>query len=273
MRADELYAQVLLRPDDAGVVKVWADRLLEQGDPRGEFVVLQLAQEEGRLDANGEVRMRALQEAHQRAWLPGQVGRVAERAVFRRGVPIEVWLTVPLEPKLVSADWKHIPCVGLVDGEQLVREHSEFVTELLWLPMRGVKGVTSLVLPLLHASVEELSIHAGAVDELVLAQLGRDLRALRRLHVQGASRPVQGHLVCSSVLASRVEELAIDFTTFELRWQGSQVRVHVFVEDPPLLRIEAELRAGPRVEELKVLPMGQRPAVGALAPGLQLKLA
>jgi hypothetical protein len=41
--------------------------------------------------------------------------------------------------------------------------------------------------------------------------------------------------------------------------------LHVFVEDPPLLRIEAELRAGPRAHVLEVQPPLLRPLFLELA--------
>jgi uncharacterized protein (TIGR02996 family) len=271
MRSDELRAQVLARPDDDAPLKVWADALLAEGNPRGEFIVLQLEHEAGRLDAAGQKRMETLQEQHGRAWLTGQVARLADRAVFRRGRPVEVWLGQKTEPQLLSADWSGVRCIGFADAEQLMSEAPELVDALLKLSLTGVKGVTASLVSLLPVQLEELSIHAAALDETVLDQLSRKLTRLRALHVQGAQRPVLGHLVCASRLAGGVEQLAIDYNTFELLWRprDSFVRVHVFAEEPPLLRIEAELRAGPAAKVVEVQPSTLRAALLELTAALR----
>jgi hypothetical protein len=268
MSSDDLYARVLARPDDTERLKVWADGLLAEGNPRGEFIMLQLADEAGQLDEAGGARMNALQETHGKQWLSGQVLRLCERVEFRRGLPVEIWLGQRAEAQLVSADWQGITTVGFLDGQLLMEQHLPFIDALLDLELTGLKGVPSAMVPLIPDDVEELGVLADALDSGVLEALGARLHRLRSLHVQGVKRPVVGHLVCSSALAKRVERLAIDFTTFELMWRDRDVRVHVFVDDPPLLRIEAELRAGPPFAALKVVPEERLEAIRGLAQQL-----
>lgn len=79
-----LLAQVYARPEDDGVRAVLSDALLERGDPRGEFVALQLARQ-----ATGEppsTRERALADHWGRAWL-GAIEPYVMRGgtVFERG--------------------------------------------------------------------------------------------------------------------------------------------------------------------------------------------
>jgi uncharacterized protein (TIGR02996 family) len=82
-----LERQVFADPDDVATLGVYADRLCELGDPRGEFIHIQLAlEQEGR---SSEMR-RQLQERgmelfakHGRTWL----GELADYLLDQRGVP------------------------------------------------------------------------------------------------------------------------------------------------------------------------------------------
>jgi len=67
-RGKALYAEICRNPDDGALRQVWADWLIEQGDPRGEFIQLQCS---GCMDAFTPVieRERALLEAHREEWL------------------------------------------------------------------------------------------------------------------------------------------------------------------------------------------------------------
>lgn len=78
---DELLAAVLAAPDAPGPRAVYADHLLEIGDPRGEFIVLQNANaEKSRMSARESVLLRR----HRGAWL-GDLDDVVEMVKFRRG--------------------------------------------------------------------------------------------------------------------------------------------------------------------------------------------
>jgi uncharacterized protein (TIGR02996 family) len=75
-------AAVYARPDDDGARQVVADWLAEKGDPRGEFIALQLSKQPG------SKREKELEKKHGRDWL-GPLGKVLLRGgvVFRRGFP------------------------------------------------------------------------------------------------------------------------------------------------------------------------------------------
>jgi uncharacterized protein (TIGR02996 family) len=67
---DELLAAVYASPDDETVRQVYADALLEVGDPRGEFMVLQLKRARGEALTPAEEKQEAsLQKKHVKAWL------------------------------------------------------------------------------------------------------------------------------------------------------------------------------------------------------------
>jgi uncharacterized protein (TIGR02996 family) len=85
---DPLLSRVLQQPDDDELRQVWADTLIERGDPRGELIVLQHAATERTLSRREAQRVRALVAQHHRAWL-GELANVIqhrEGLVFDRGV-------------------------------------------------------------------------------------------------------------------------------------------------------------------------------------------
>lgn len=67
---EDLLNAVYERPDDDGVREVYADALLEVGDPRGEFMTLQFKRARGEtLTPAEEKHEAALQKKHVKAWL------------------------------------------------------------------------------------------------------------------------------------------------------------------------------------------------------------
>lgn len=76
--ADALLAAVYAAPADDAPRRVYADFLLEQGDPRGEFIALQLAG-----DAASLKKADALQKKHDKDWLDGLT--LAKDVRYQRG--------------------------------------------------------------------------------------------------------------------------------------------------------------------------------------------
>jgi uncharacterized protein (TIGR02996 family) len=66
---DSLFSAVWAAPDDDAPRHVLADFLSERGDPRGEFIALQLARHGGTLDAAGKKREKELLKRHKKQWL------------------------------------------------------------------------------------------------------------------------------------------------------------------------------------------------------------
>lgn len=83
-----LEAAVYASPDDDAPRQVFCDALLERGDPRGEFISLQL--KAGRLSMDERLREFALLEEHRDAWLGSLTLALDEwmdLVEFRRGFP------------------------------------------------------------------------------------------------------------------------------------------------------------------------------------------
>jgi uncharacterized protein (TIGR02996 family) len=77
---------VLLDPHDDVPRQVYADWLQQHGDPRGELIMLQLADASGQLDEAGHARIEELLEAHGRTWTAEFTALGAELE-FQRGFP------------------------------------------------------------------------------------------------------------------------------------------------------------------------------------------
>lgn len=91
-----LFERVAQVPDDDAPRLVMADLLLERGDPRGEFISLQLAQAAGDSSARTHGRLKILEGRHVRQWLPPGVD--AADAGFRRGFLFSATLVGPTNP-------------------------------------------------------------------------------------------------------------------------------------------------------------------------------
>ena len=79
---ESLLAAIYATPDDDGPRLVYSDWLQERGDPRGEFIALQL---QPTRDATSEKRMRALLKQHKKAWLGPLAPALGGDLEFRRG--------------------------------------------------------------------------------------------------------------------------------------------------------------------------------------------
>ena len=83
--ADDFLSDIAANPDDDELKAVFADWLVERGDPRGEFMASQLKRERSDEDLSREA---LLSRTHMRQWLPDEVliNLVPSSIVFEKGV-------------------------------------------------------------------------------------------------------------------------------------------------------------------------------------------
>ncbi len=95
LRLAALWSAVVAAKSADAPLRVLADAHLERGDPRGEFISLQLMQASAP-SKKGEARIRQLLETHRVQWL-GPLARIidVERATFRRGLLWEIVIGAP----------------------------------------------------------------------------------------------------------------------------------------------------------------------------------
>ncbi|MFO0598625.1 MAG: TIGR02996 domain-containing protein [Myxococcaceae bacterium] len=152
----QLWKAVWERPTDDGRRAVLADALQAAGDPRGEFITLQLAIAEGRADARAEQRVRELLSHHVDTW-SGSLPTVQRASrEFRRGFLSAV--SIRPEPKQL----------GPVRDRLEWRTIERIEVEQTW------AGLVDEVLPLLAnlPSLKTVLFHMGAwkLEDLAKAQ-------------------------------------------------------------------------------------------------------
>src|SRR5262245_56023697 len=93
---DAFLQAILAQPDDDHLRLIYADWLEERGDPRGEFIRLQIALADENMDTPRRqeflLREGELRTHHDLEWA-GQVAAVASGWEFRRGMVEEVTLS------------------------------------------------------------------------------------------------------------------------------------------------------------------------------------
>jgi len=92
-QGEELLDAVYDDPDDIGRLLVYADWLLQRGDPRGEFIALQCRSAEP--GAKRTSRERALEKTHGRDWVPRGAAVLKRGTVFQRGFVTEMAIKNP----------------------------------------------------------------------------------------------------------------------------------------------------------------------------------
>ena len=121
MKSDALFDDILANPADLELRSVWADALIERGDPRGELITLQILAEAGPLTPAQDKRMRSLLAKHRGAWLGELAGIVQSREglCFERGLlaacQIQVKNLAGLEAAIGSPLWSTVRSVHFCD--------------------------------------------------------------------------------------------------------------------------------------------------------------
>jgi uncharacterized protein (TIGR02996 family) len=144
-KADHLLALIHDHPDDDAAREIYADALLEAGDPRGELMSLQLRAERGETTTDGIRRARSLLRANSEAWL-GDLAFVLKSIVFERGMIAEAELVqnAAAEP----AVWEravHSTELATVHTLRKGRGNEAHYSSFVFSPtMRGLREVTML---------------------------------------------------------------------------------------------------------------------------------
>ncbi|MBL8916623.1 MAG: TIGR02996 domain-containing protein [Archangium sp.] len=101
-----LLEAIYARPEDDGARAVYADALSARGDPRGEFITLQLAP---KLTTAQRARMRSLLDKHERIW-SGPLVTVLEKRTYERGFLVAGELGYLVSERLhpTAPEWKTV---------------------------------------------------------------------------------------------------------------------------------------------------------------------
>ncbi len=278
----DLHNAILEAPDDLHLRRVYADALQEQGDPRGEFIAIQLALSETSSAAPAlRARERELLEAHGRDWLapftPDQL-----TVEFRRGFAHTVTVHSAAQLLMHQAFFEREPVRTLqlsstqyLDMPALA--NAPWVSRLEALRFEGQGyGVDRLHAEQVHALLESrflrrvhtLEFVGHRVDNmglLVLAKNGHavlpSLTSLTIAHDEISELGVQG--LMSTRLHAQLTHLNLSHNV--LRSGGAEAlaltrapgRLHTLTLDHTWLGNDGAraLAAGPRFESLRTLSL------------------
>src|SRR5262245_61633996 len=173
---DTLLAQVYAEPGSDDPRIVLADRLMADGDPRGEMIAKQLAGD----DAGAEPMI----QQHGADWL-GSLRPFANRAQFRRGFPARLELAEITRPGRIDLDALAAdPALGTVEELLIGRAHHDVYGRLIASPamtaLRRIEITDEQVLIALRKSRAHIAHIAYAVPWLRRRHSG-DPDALRDL--------------------------------------------------------------------------------------------
>lgn len=188
MSASAFFSAVYTNPSDDGAKQVLADVLMETGDPRGEFIALQMLPRRNR---KAELKLERLLERHREAFL----GPLA-RAVHPRGQVWEKGFLVECRAELAGQlvdepSWATVRRLEVVNDEtmapkELSSPHLRSLREVTQVPRRGVREVFAAErsLPFTAVSLEGPGLVANWSDDEVRAlREARSLPDLRHLGV------------------------------------------------------------------------------------------
>ena len=180
-----LLAEIYAAPDDDGPRSIYADYLIEQGDPRGTFIALQLARAQRR-DAVVSAEEQALLDAHWRAWIGEPAAHIdAGKVSFERGF----WAELEMPYVELPADVLAHPSWGTVSRVQVgfdsalpaMLAATARALRSIWVPSREALAVVARS----NLPIEELVLMLDeSRDPPALPQAITRLPALRRLGFQ-----------------------------------------------------------------------------------------
>lgn len=189
MTPADFFSAVYANPSDDGAKQVLADVLMEAGDPRGEFIALQMLPRRTR---KAELKLERLLERHRRDFL----GPLA-RAVRPTGQHWEKGFLVECRAELAGLlvdepSWATVRRLEVVNDEtmapkELTGPHLRSLREVLSVPRRGVLDVftSPRSLPFTTVTLEGPGLVTNWGDDEVRAL--RDARALPDLRHLGLS--------------------------------------------------------------------------------------
>lgn len=129
--AEQLLRMVYGAPHDDAPREVFSDVLLEEGDPRGEFIALQLREHRGLASETDIARAQALTRAHGKNWL-GPLRPLVSRAELRRGFLWRIDLAGSWSAK--AAAWEelaHHPSLSTLEELRPGQARSKLVVPFL----------------------------------------------------------------------------------------------------------------------------------------------
>lgn len=176
MSREQLLAAILDTPASRGPQRVYADWLIEQGDPRGEWIALH-----DNDTAEAELRRRALWQTHGKAWRAADVGTDAldalDHAKYQGGVLADVKLSearlVALGPTLATQPIRSLRVYQIESLEEVAKLDVLRTVEHLDLGYGVENASAEAVVGLLDATPRLTSLTLSPHANFVMSMLER----------------------------------------------------------------------------------------------------
>ncbi|HWO17506.1 MAG TPA: TIGR02996 domain-containing protein [Kofleriaceae bacterium] len=190
--ADGLLAAILADPDHDDARRIYADLLAQQGDPRGEFILVELALD-GPLSIRKREelapRRRELYETNQKRWFPYALAGMRTHHGFLEAVKGNIKQLKAAGSKLFAAE--PVTEVEVTDADE---ETVEPLLAAKWLPrvrrliLRGAvgdEGFAQICAARATAGLRTLNVNSNELGADALAELGDGLPACTTLVLSG----------------------------------------------------------------------------------------
>ncbi|MCA9668830.1 MAG: TIGR02996 domain-containing protein [Myxococcales bacterium] len=211
----ELSAAVIENLDDLAAVGVYADALNERGDPRGELIALQLADERGEASAKQQKRIQTLIKAYESEWL-GALTAVTHHRSYRRGfldaaalagsssASDELWQSAPADARLGTVR-------TLVKGRGTEEHYERFIFSDAMSSLRSAEAHSRAMLDRIAAAPLGTRLEALRVRFAVSTSQLDALGALRELSVTVGASSIGKQMVTIAAREDgpRLERLAV----------------------------------------------------------------
>lgn len=182
-RGEALLRAVYENLDDDGVRRVYADWLVEQGDPRGELIALQVARATKAMPLEAERREVELLWKYGRAWLAPFAKQIGAFR-YERGFLVECGLKALTKKMVGHPSWATVRRVELLDvdsplvGMFLSHPAMRSLREVTGV---GVFGFAALCSPGMGGGIERLEVVDVPAMSLERAKATQGLQHLREL--------------------------------------------------------------------------------------------
>ncbi len=143
-RGAELLERIYDQPSDLDARSVYADWLTSQGDPRGDFIALQLARPLPTTrpwqwyKRRASTREKALLRTHEKTWI-GRLGTLLEHVHFERGFPAWAFLATEIELSALA-----IPEAATLAHLAVRRDDLDTGRRLTKRPFHGLTSVSAI---------------------------------------------------------------------------------------------------------------------------------
>ncbi len=211
-RGSDLLDAIHAHPDDRAARAVYADWLIEQGDPRGEFIALQLARAVGDRPSPREV---SLLRAHDKVWLAGLVRHLRART-FENGFLVECAFDArlgapPLDDRLATVErlggWFDAPAAVDVLFDPVWRALRQVGT----LSIAGLERLAAAPRPL---PLERLTVH---LESPIPPDLDAPtLPTLRTLRLSGNVSDALARALFATPLIARIRDVHAEWAVGSL---------------------------------------------------------